>query len=245
MGFHVLNRGHRRETVFPQPADFDTFVKAMADATARWPLDLLGSGLMPHHFHRVIRAQADGDLGRWVRGLLGAHAPRDHRHDHTTGQVWPGRYQAFPVPDDDHLVGVLRSVERPALRAERVVRAEDWKGSSMPGWFSGDPLLWRVEGPVRDQRWWEQVNEPLSAGTGDGCSCRRSGAGPMGTSRGRKRRRHAGGWSRRSGREGDPESRRSRAVRHRVWLKSMSHSGAGPGPKSTWTASSVKVWRCG
>ena len=59
---------------------------------------------------------------------------------------------------------MLRYVERNALRAELVARAEDWKWSSLPGWLSGDPLLWRGEAVVRDERWLERVNEPLSAG---------------------------------------------------------------------------------
>jgi putative transposase len=33
----------------------------------------------------------------------------------------------LPVEDDDHLVTALRYVERNALRAELVSRAEDWK----------------------------------------------------------------------------------------------------------------------
>jgi REP-associated tyrosine transposase len=47
MWYHVLNSGNRRETVFRKPGDYDAYVKAMADATARSPLDLLGYCLMP------------------------------------------------------------------------------------------------------------------------------------------------------------------------------------------------------
>jgi putative transposase len=32
------------------------------------------------------------------------------------------------------------------------------------GWLAGDPLLWRGAIAVRDERWLERVNEPLSAG---------------------------------------------------------------------------------
>ena len=96
--------------------------------------------------------------------LLTTHARRYHRHYGTTGHVWQGRFKAFPVQDDDHLVSVLRYVERNALRAELVSRAEDWKWSSLPGWGRGDPLLWKGEERVRDERWLERVNEPLSAG---------------------------------------------------------------------------------
>ena len=90
MWYEPLNRDNRREVVFHRPADYDAFVKAMADATARWPVDLLGYCLMPNHFHLVIRTHADGNLGRWVRWLLVAHAQRYHRHYQTTGHVRQG-----------------------------------------------------------------------------------------------------------------------------------------------------------
>jgi len=159
--YHVLNRGNRRAEVFHKPADYDAFVKAITDGHARLPVDILGYCLMPNHFHLVMRTHADGDLGRWVQWLLMAHARRYHRHYKTSGHVWQGRFQAFPVQDDDHLVTVLRYVERNALRAEMVARAEDWKWSSLPGWLSGNPLLWR-EAVVRDKQWLKRVNEPLS-----------------------------------------------------------------------------------
>ena len=99
-----------------------------------------------------------------MQWLLTTHAQRNHHHYGTTGQVRQGHFEAFLVQDDDHLVTVLRSVERNALRAELVSRAEDWKWSSLPGWRRDDPLLWKGEEPVRDERWLERVNEPLSGG---------------------------------------------------------------------------------
>ena len=127
MSIHVLNRGNRRDPVFHNPADYDAFVEAMTDACTRVRIDLLGYCLMPNHFHMIVRTDRDGDLGRWMQWLLTAHARRYHRHYGTTGHVWQGRFKAFPVEDDDHLVTVLRYVERNALRAELVSRAEDWK----------------------------------------------------------------------------------------------------------------------
>ena len=164
MWYHALNRGNRREAVFHKPGDYDAFIEAMIDARARLPVGLLGYCLMPNHFHFVLRPHHDGDLGRWMQWLLTTDARRYHRHYGTTGHVWQGRFKAFPVQDDDHLVSVLRYVERNALRAELVSRAENWKWSSLPGWGRGDPLLWKGEESVRDEKWLERVNEPLSAG---------------------------------------------------------------------------------
>src|SRR5215208_1354318 len=162
--YHALNRGNRREAVFHKPADYDAFVQAIADAAQRVPLDVFGYCLMPNHFHLVIRPRGDGDLGRWMRWLLTAHAQRYHRHYKTSGHVWQGRFKAFPIQDDDHLATVLRYVERNPLRAELVSRAEHWRWSSLPAWLSGAPLLWRGDPSARDPAWVDRVNEPLAAG---------------------------------------------------------------------------------
>jgi putative transposase len=58
--YHVLNRGNRREEVFHKPADFDAFVKAMADAHARLPVDILGYCLMPNRTEKGDTEKGDG-----------------------------------------------------------------------------------------------------------------------------------------------------------------------------------------
>ena len=42
-----------------------------------------------------------------------------------------GRFKAFPIQQDDHLVTVLRYIGRNPLRAELVAHAEDWLWSSL------------------------------------------------------------------------------------------------------------------
>jgi hypothetical protein len=44
--------------------------------------------------------------------------------------LYQGRFKSFPVQADDHLYAVLRYVERNALRAGLVQRAQDWRWSS-------------------------------------------------------------------------------------------------------------------
>jgi putative transposase len=99
-----------------------------------------------------------------VQLLLMAHARRYHRHYGTRGHARQKRFKEFIVQGDDHLRIVLRYVERNALRAELVTRAEDWKWSSLPGWLRRDPLLWRSGLQVRDKLWPARVNEPLKDG---------------------------------------------------------------------------------
>jgi putative transposase len=47
------------------------------------------------------------------------------------GHVYQGRYKSFPVESDEHFWTVARYVERNALRANLVLRAEEWRWSSL------------------------------------------------------------------------------------------------------------------
>jgi len=75
--------------------------------------------------------------------------------------IWQGRFKAFPIQSDGHLLTVLRYVERNALRASLVSRAQDWPWSSL-AWFNrpGHPA-WLTDGPCpRPADWLDYVNQP-------------------------------------------------------------------------------------
>jgi putative transposase len=86
---------------------------------------------MPNHVHLVLRPAEDRDLSRWMHWLLTTHVRRFHGRRDSSGRVWQGRFKAFPIEQDGHLVTVLRYVERNALRAGLVRRAEHWPWGSL------------------------------------------------------------------------------------------------------------------
>ena len=158
--YHVLNRGNARAEVFHKPPDSDAFLAALAEAAGRIPMRLLGYCLMPNHFHLVVWPRGDGDLGRWMHRAMTAHVGRYRKHHGSSGHVWQGRFKAFPIQEDDHLLTVLRYVERNALRAGLVARAEDWRWSSLAPGPESPPL---DPGPVpRGPGWVEHVNAPMT-----------------------------------------------------------------------------------
>jgi len=61
------------------------------------------------------------------------HTQRWHTHRQTvgTGHLYQGRFKSFVVQTDEHLLTVFRYVERNALRAKLVDRAEAWRWSSL------------------------------------------------------------------------------------------------------------------
>ncbi|HUG89208.1 MAG TPA: transposase, partial [Planctomycetaceae bacterium] len=101
-----------------------------------------------NHFHLVLWPHKDGDLSRWMQWLLTAHVRRYHRHYGGSGHVWQGRFKAFPIQQDEHLLSVLRYVERDALRVGLVRRAEDWPWGSLAEWGRPAPDSFLHPGPV-------------------------------------------------------------------------------------------------
>ena len=143
--YHALNRAVARLPLFQKDADYEAFERVIAEAHERFPIDVFSYCVMPNHWHFVLRPTKEGQLTGFLRCLAHTRTMRRHAHHHTsgTGHLYQGRFKAFPVEDDEHFYSVMRYVERNALRAGLVARAEDWQWSS----------LWRREfGSVESRR---------------------------------------------------------------------------------------------
>ncbi len=129
---HVVNRGVRRGRLFFDDADYAAFERVLVQALRKVPTRLLAFCLMPNHWHLVIWVRAD-ELPRFMHWLTMMHARRWHRAHGSqgTGHVYQNRYYAVPVQGDNHLLAVLRYVERNALRAGLVACAEGWRWGSL------------------------------------------------------------------------------------------------------------------
>lgn len=114
-----------------QPEDYDGLLDLMAESSVRTPMRILAYRLMPHHFHLALWPRGDGDECRWVHWLMTTHV-RSHLGGYrSSGHVWQGRFKAFPIQEDEHLLAVLRYIERNSLRAGLVGQAEDWPWSRL------------------------------------------------------------------------------------------------------------------
>jgi len=163
MCYHVLNRGNGRAEVFHKDDDYAAFLKLLCQASERVAMRLLAYCLLPNHFRLVVWTLVDRDLSRWMQWLLTSHVRRYHRHYHSSGHVWQGRFKAFPIEEDDHLLTVMRYVERNPVRARSIPirKAQRWPWSSL-GQPPKDVECPRLDrGPVpRGKNWLRLVNEP-------------------------------------------------------------------------------------
>lgn len=167
--YHVCSRGNAKATVFTGESDYDVFVALLLRVVRQVPVEILAWCLMPNHLHIVVRTVGDGDLGRFMHRLLTTHV-RHHSIRHgSIGRIWQGRFKAFPIQQDSHLITVLRYVERNPVTATLVERVEDWPWSSARHRDEESGIGSRSElvsaSPVELPRpWLPFVNTPLTVG---------------------------------------------------------------------------------
>jgi REP element-mobilizing transposase RayT len=86
--YHVLNRGDRRETIFKDDRDRDTFLEALGQCCARTGWQVHALCLMPNHFHQVVETPK-ANPAEGVKWLLGEYrVPRDSQSGAVAG--WRG-----------------------------------------------------------------------------------------------------------------------------------------------------------
>jgi putative transposase len=165
--YHALNRGNGRQAIFHTTEDYAAFERILAEGVAAYDVTLFCYQLMPGHWHLVLRPNSDGELSRFIRWITATHTMRYRARYHTSGEghVYQGRYKSFPIQDDAHFLTVCRYVERNAVRARLVEKAEDWQWSSLWRWMQptgSDPALLSPWPIPRSPNWVQRVNSPLS-----------------------------------------------------------------------------------
>ena len=163
MVFHVLNRGVGRLPIFRAAKDYEAFQRVVEETLRVAPMRICAYCWMPNHWHFLLWPERDGDLSAFMHRMTNMHTQRWQQAKRRVGygHLYQGRFKSFPVETDEYFYRVARYVERNALRANLVERAEDWQWGSLRSRASQPrgPLLspWPLPEPAD---WTEQVNAP-------------------------------------------------------------------------------------
>ena len=165
--YHVINRANGRLKIFEEEWMYQDFEYLLNEMHEQFDMRILAYVLMPNHWHLLLYPQKDGDIGKALQWLGTAHTRRYHAQTETVGggHLYQGRYKSFIVESDQHLLTVLKYIERNPVRARLARQAENWRWSSAHRRLSGTSkernLL--AESPVdlpRNYRSWLNVPEP-------------------------------------------------------------------------------------
>jgi putative transposase len=164
--YHVINRRVAQMPLFEMESDYRAFEKVLHEVTPLYSVQVLAYCLMPNHWHLLLRPSRADAMSGFMQRLTLTHLRRWHANRQTsgTGPVYQGRFKSFPIQEDDHLLNVARYIERNALRAKLVDRAEEWPWCSMHRRVNRLATPWLAEisdWPVPLRRdWVAWVNRP-------------------------------------------------------------------------------------
>ena len=163
--YHVLNRAVGRMKIFRSDADYAAFERVLEETQEIQQMRICAWCLMPNHWHFVLWPVGDKDLSGFMQRLTNTHVRRwkVHKKQVGYGPLYQGRFKSFPVQTDDYFLQVVRYVERNALRANLVQRAEDWRWSSLWRRVHGNAAQKALlcDWPVARPRLWRRlVNQP-------------------------------------------------------------------------------------
>lgn len=138
--YHVITRGHRRESIFTDDKDREEFLARLAVTQVRFNLTVHGYCLMNNHYHLLVQTP-DANLSRAIHYLNSSYATWYRVRHQLVGSVSQGRFKSVLVEKERYLVMVSAYIHLNPARAGLVERPEEWKWSSMGHYLGKKPLV--------------------------------------------------------------------------------------------------------
>jgi putative transposase len=110
--FHLMNRGHNRESIFADDEDRQAFLGLLGRYRSRFRLRLYHYCLMSNHFHVLVQMEDPAQVSPLMAGLLRAYVHHCHRRHGFVGHRWQGRFKSPAVQCSEYLLSCGRYIER-------------------------------------------------------------------------------------------------------------------------------------
>lgn len=113
--YHVTCRGNEQREIFRNPDDRKDFLRLLSRSLNIFEVQLLAYALMPNHFHLLVCTPI-GNLSEFMRHFNISYTAVFNRKYHRSGHLYQGRYKAFLIDEDNHLLEVSRYIHLNPLR---------------------------------------------------------------------------------------------------------------------------------
>jgi len=161
---HIVQRGHNRNAVFVEPADYEYYLANLVEFKAEYDVAVYAWCLMTNHVHLVLSPRTHGHaISALMRRVSARQARYVNRLETRSGTLWEGRFKCSVVDTDEYLFACMRYVDLNPVRAGicRHPGAYRWSSYALKvGRVSADG----------DDAWLD--SDPVTKGMGDNESAR-------------------------------------------------------------------------
>ena len=117
---HIVQRGHSREPVFFENADYQAYLFWLQEAALRYGCDIHAYTLMTNHIHILATPEQQNSISLMMQYTGRFYVPYINHKYGTSGTIWEGRYKASMVHDEEYLLTCMRYIEMNPVRADMV-----------------------------------------------------------------------------------------------------------------------------
>jgi REP element-mobilizing transposase RayT len=144
--YHVMNRGDRRELIFLDDKDRETFLVTLGETVVKTGWQVHALCLMPNHLHLVVETPQP-NLVAGMKWLLGTYTARFNRRHKLFGHLFSGRYKALIVDGSGsgYLKTVCDYVHLNPARAKLITPEQpltEYRWSSWPEYLKSPTRRW-------------------------------------------------------------------------------------------------------
>jgi putative transposase len=115
--YHLMDRGHNRETLFGDDVDRSFFLTLIRRYRLRFGLRLFHYSLMSNHFHLLVQLSDPQHLSPLMAGMLRAYVHYFQGRYGFWGHLFQGRFKSPAIPCETYLLSCGRYIERNPLEA--------------------------------------------------------------------------------------------------------------------------------
>jgi putative transposase len=126
--YHVISRGNRKQPIFLSEGDHELFLELTRQVAHEREWSVHSYCLMPNHYHLLLETTG-ADVSAGMQEINGAYGMSFNRLHGFVGHVFQGRFKAFDVDSDGHLLHLVRYIAMNPVRARLCSSPADWRWS--------------------------------------------------------------------------------------------------------------------
>ncbi|GGA65042.1 REP-associated tyrosine transposase [Ornithinibacillus halotolerans] len=132
--YHITARGNRKDTLFYENKDYETYLELLTDIKEREQFHLHAYCLMPNHIHLLLEPIKTTPT-KIIKFIHTNYAITFNRKYDLSGHVFQGRFHAKHVLDDEYFLKASQYIHLNPLEANIVKSPEAYKWSSYPAYL--------------------------------------------------------------------------------------------------------------
>ena len=128
---HVVARGNRRNDIFRDDTDYELYLNYLNEAMEYYEnkYKIIAYFLMTNHLH-IIMETTDKDISDFIKRVHSRYAWNFNKKYNYIGHLFQDRYRSEVIKDDKYMLEVSRYVHLNPVRANMVLKPEEYKWSS-------------------------------------------------------------------------------------------------------------------